>query len=106
MAKFYGVIGFKNINETAPGIYVETPSIERKYSGDYISIFRNIDQSDNINDNIKITDKISLVADSFALKNFHLMKYVVINEMKWKIKNIELRRPRLIITIGEIYYGN
>ena len=61
--------------------------------------------SDKVNDDINISNEISVVADDFADKNLHAMKYVVLKGTKWKISSIELQYPRLILSIGGVYNG-
>ncbi|MCM1224006.1 MAG: hypothetical protein NC548_57095, partial [Lachnospiraceae bacterium] len=55
------------------------------------------------NDDISIANEISIVADPFANENFYSMRYVVFRGAKWKISNVEVQYPRLILTIGGVY---
>ena len=102
MAKFYGVIGYGETEETTPGVW--KPKItERSYYGDLTRNTRRLQSADKLNDNICISNEISIVADPFAYKNFHLMLYVEFMGAKWKITNVEVQYPRLILTIGDVY---
>ena len=58
-----------------------------------------------INDDININNSISIVADPYAYENFHNMRYAILEGVKWKITNVEINRPRLILTIGGVYNG-
>ena len=71
MAKFYGEIGYANIVETEPGVW-EEKIIKRNYYGDIIRNTRSLQTSDNVNDNINISNEISIVADPYANENFIL----------------------------------
>ena len=102
MAKFYGVIGYVETVETSPGIFEEQPT-ERNYFGDLIRHTRMLQNSGNVNDNINIGNQISIIADPFAYQNFHSMRYVEFMGAKWKITNVEVQYPRLILTIGGVY---
>ena len=102
MAKFYGVIGYAETVETRPGKWTEQIT-ERNYYGDLTRNSRRLQSSDKINDNINISNEISIVADPFAYKNFHLMRYVEFMGAKWKITSVEVQYPRLILTIGDVY---
>ena len=102
MAKFYGVIGYVETVETSPGIFEEQPT-ERNYFGDLIRNTRMLQNSGNVNDNINIGNQISIIADPFAYQNFHSMRYVKFMGAKWKITNVEVQYPRLILTIGGVY---
>ena len=107
MAKFYGVIGYAETNETketAPGVWREEIT-ERTYFGDVGRNTRRLQSSDHINDDINIANEISIVADPYAYENFHSMRYVEFMGAKWKVSNIEVKYPRLILTIGGLYNG-
>lgn len=103
MAKFCGQIGFIKTVETEPGIWEESLVEEKKYYGD---ITRNIFKYQNngqVNDNINISNTISIISDPYANNNLQYMKYVVFNGAKWKILNIDIQPPRLILTLGDLY---
>ncbi len=102
MAKFYGVIGYGETKETSLGVWEEVIT-ERNYYGDVLQFSRRWDSGENLNDNLNISNRISIVADPFAYNNFHLMHYVVWQGAKWKITNIEVQYPRMILTIGGVY---
>ena len=104
MSKFYGEIGYAVTKETAPGVYTETVE-KRNYYGDLLRNSRSMQSSSQVNDNINISNEISIVADPFAMENFHSMLYVNYMGANWKISNVEVRYPRLILTIGGVYNG-
>lgn len=104
MAKFYGTIGFAETVETAPGVWTEN-IVDYNYFGDIIRNARRIQSSDQLNDDINISNEISIVADPYANQNFHSMRYVKFMGAKWKITNVEVRYPRLILTVGGVYNG-
>ena len=105
MAKYYGVIGYAETVETAPGVYEEQIT-ERNYYGELVRNTRRLQTSDQVNDNINIANEISIIADPFATQNFHAMRYIEFMGAKWKITNVEVRYPRLILTIGGVYNGD
>lgn len=102
MAKFYGVIGYGEDVETSPGVYTQEIT-ERYYSGELIRNTRRIQSGEQLNDNINIANEISIVADPFAYDNFHTMLYVEFMGTKWKITNVEVQYPRLILSVGGVY---
>ena len=104
MAKFYGKIGYASTVETKPGVY-EEQIVERSYYGDLIRNTRRLQSADQVNDNINISNEISIVADPYATNNFHTMRYAVFMGTKWKISNVEVSYPRLILTLGGVYNG-
>lgn len=102
MAKFYGVIGYGETRETALGVWEEVIT-ERNYYGDVLQFSRRWDLGEQLNDNLNVSNRISIVADPFAYSNFYLMRYVVWQGAKWKITNVEVQYPRMILTIGGVY---
>ena len=104
MAKFYGKIGYANTVETKPGVY-EDQIVERSYYGDLIRNTRRLQSADQVNDDINISNEISIVADPYATNNFHTMRYAIFMGTKWKISNVEVSYPRLILTLGGVYNG-
>ena len=104
MAKFYGPIGYAKTVETSPDVWEET-IIERDYYGDVTRNTFRTQSADQLNDNINIANVISIVADPYARDNFHSMRYVEFMGAKWKITNVEVQYPRLILTVGGVYNG-
>ena len=104
MAKFYGAIGYSVTEETKPGVWKEN-IIERMYYGDLVRNTRRLQSADKLNDNIDVSNEISILADPFANDNFHSMKYVEFMGAKWKITSVEVQYPRLILTVGGVYNG-
>lgn len=102
MAKFYGNVGYAVMDETVRGVSREQ-IIEKPYYGDLIRNTRRLESSSYLNDNITISNEISIVADPFAYENFHMMRYVIFMGVKWKITNVEIQYPRIILTTGGIY---
>ena len=102
MAKFCGIIGYAITRETEPGIYVEE-IVENEYYGDVIRNTRRLREAAKVNDDINISNQISIVADPFANNNFHAMRYIMFMGAKWKIIEVEVQYPRLILSIGGLY---
>lgn len=101
MAKYYGRIGFVETAETSPGDWEETVT-ERYYYGDVIQNRRLLQNSDGVNDNINISNQISIVADPYATNNLFAMRYIEFMGSMWDISNIEVQYPRLILTVGGV----
>lgn len=107
MAKFYGKIGFIETVESPAdsGVYVERAT-ERNYFGDVLRNSRRWQTaSDQKNDNLTIDNEISIVADPYALQNFHSMRYIEWMGTLWKIANVSVEYPRLTLSIGGEYNG-
>lgn len=102
MAKTYVEIGFAELVETTRGVYEEQIT-KRNYYGELVRNARKFESSGNLNDNLNVANELSIVADPFANQNFHKMRYVEFMGAKWKIPNVEVKYPRLILTIGGVY---
>lgn len=100
--KYCGKIGFATTVESVPGIWAEQMT-ERTYYGDLIRNSRKLQSSGNQNDNIVISNEISIVADPFAYENFHSIRYAEFMGTKWKINSVDVQYPRLILSLGEVY---
>lgn len=105
MAKFYGEIGFAESVKTKPGVTVEEIT-ERNYYGDLTKNVLRVESSAQVNDNINISNTISIVADPYARENFHAMRYIKFMGAAWKITGVEVQYPRLILTVGGVYNGS
>lgn len=104
MAKWYGLIGYAENVETTPGVWEEQIT-ERPYYGDVVRNTRRLQNSDSVNDNIDVSNEISIVADPFANQNFHAMRYIEFMGARWKVTSVEVQYPRLQLTIGGVYNG-
>lgn len=102
MARFYGIIGYAHYVETSPGVTEEVIT-EYGHYGDIIRNIRRMEADGRINDNIVVNNQISIIATDFAFQNFQFMKYVKYLGTCWKITNVEIMRPRLLLSIGEPY---
>ena len=103
--KWFGKIGYEVTTETKPGVW--TPTItEQAYHGDVNkNTSRLVQSSDSTNDDVNVSNQISIVADPFAYQNFHAIRYVEFMGALWKISNVDVQPPRLILTIGGVYNG-
>lgn len=105
MAKFSGMVGYATSSEKTPGVWIES-MIEKRYYGDVIRNTRRLESKDRINDDVEINNSIGIVGDAYAWGNIFAMRYVTWMGAKWKITNVEVQRPRLILTIGGVWNGN
>lgn len=104
MAKWFGQVGFSTPVETGPGVWVDQV-VARPYYGDVIRSKRRIQSSDKLNDDITLSNEISIIADPFANENFHMMCYVELMGTKWVVESVEPAYPRIILSVGGVYNG-
>ena len=105
MAKYYGMIGYaETVDDDGYGVY--TPKIvERPYYGDVIRNMKRDEVGSGVNDDITIQNDISIIADAYAYQNFHRLRYVTFMGARWKVRTVEVQRPRLILSVGGVYNG-
>lgn len=104
MAKIHTKIGFSNQVETSPGVWENQPT-EREYYGDVIRQSRQWQPTSQVNDNLVIKNRISVVSDDFANNNISMLLYIVWGGVYWKVSDVEVQRPRLIFSLGGVYNG-
>lgn len=102
MAKYYGKIGYSEMTETAPDVYQEQ-IVEREYYGDVIRDTRRWVSSSHLNDDLNISNRISIISDPYAYHNFHSIRWCEYMGTKWKVTSVEVAYPRLILDLGGVY---
>ena len=102
MNKYYGTVGYSVMEETALDVWQET-IVERQYVGEVLRNSRRWVGSEHLNDNLVINNRISIVADPFAYHNYQSIRYCTWMSSKWKVTNVEVAFPRLILELGEVY---
>lgn len=102
--KWSGLIGFEYTEETKPGVWTPVTK-EKHYYGNLDRILKLSQTANQVNDNININNTLSIVADPYANEHYFAMKYVVLSGTKWKITNVEVKYPRLILSLGGVYNG-
>ena len=104
MAKFVGKIGFSIESEDAAETGIWAPAItEVKYHGDILNATYKWNDNSKVNEDLNISNKFSVVANSFAVENIGKMLYVEWHGVKWKIITAEVSFPRIILYVGGLY---
>lgn len=105
--KFSGKIGFwlKDV-ETKPGIY-KSSILEKPYTGDILRNIRRFQMAENQqNENLNISNRISILSDLYMKQNWSSIKYVLWNNVKWKVISVDISAyPRAILELGGVYNG-
>jgi|SRR3954467_6668370 hypothetical protein len=103
--RFYGEVGYGESVETAPGVWEEDMT-EVPYFGDVLRNTRRLESDgDSVIDDILVNNSISIVADDKAIKSFFNIKYVNWMGTSWTVSSVEVRGPRLILSLGKVYNG-
>jgi hypothetical protein len=104
LAKFFGEIGFATQVETSPGIW-EDKIIEKQYYGDITRESRRFSTSEQVLDNINLSNQVSIIADGYVTDNVQNLRYVRWLGGLWKISYVELKFPRLVLEMTGVYNG-
>ena len=106
MAKFYGAVGYGETVESPVGSGVWKDVItERNYYGDILHNIRRFQESEKLNDDLTLSNSISVVADAYALNHFFAIRYVEWAGALWTVNTVEVESPRLILRLGGVYNG-
>ena len=104
--RFFGAVGYGETQETLPGSGVwESIITEVPYTGDVLRDTIEQHPGDNVNNDLSVNNSISIVADAKANEHFHKMKYVVWQGVRWTVESVEVKPPRLLLTLGGVYNG-
>lgn len=102
--KFSGKLGYAITEEIEPGIW--TDGITEKHArGDILSSNYKFENPSDVNQDINLDIRISIVMDSYIKRNFGLIKYVKFEGIEWAVKSVNVIYPRLILTLGGLYNG-
>lgn len=106
MAKFHGVVGYVEQveREDNTGVIIEVAT-ERKYYGDVKKISRRLEKGLGLNDDVTVSNYISVLADAYAYEHFSDIRYVNWMGVNWKVTNVEVQRPRLTLSLGGVWNG-
>lgn len=104
MPKFYGAIGYGEAVEAAPGVY-EDVITEYMYYGDVVRNTRRLSEGESVNNDLSVSNSISIVADQFANEHFFAIRYIKWAGTLWTVSDVEVQSPRLILRLGGVYNG-
>lgn len=106
MARYYGKVGYRETVQTSPGIWNEQ-IVERKYYGDIVRNYVRNSYSEftTTNRTVDSGNSISILADPYAINNFHNIAYAEFMGTKWIVSNVDVQYPRLILALGGVYNG-
>ena len=102
--RFSGVVGFAASVEQAPGVWEDVLE-ERKYYGDVLRNTRRLEEGQGVNDDLTVNNSISIVADPYASEHIFAMRYISWAGTLWKVTDVEVQSPRLILRLGGVYHG-
>ena len=104
MARFYGRVGFGHTVEVRPGV-MEDIITERPLYGDVLRPGRSFNEDGKVHRDTQMTNRISVLADDYAAENFYAIRFVEWKGVLWYVSSVSEERPRLILSLGEVYNG-
>lgn len=102
--RFHGKVGYAIPVNRGNGVWSDDIT-ERTYFGDVREAIKSNEESEQVNVNIRLQNRISIVADAFALEHFTNIKYVSWAGSLWTVNSVEVERPRLLLSLGGVYNG-
>ena len=107
--RFHGAVGVAASTQVSPGVWKDIIT-ERTYYGDVVRQSRRLDPPllvpPETAGNLTLENSFSILADSDAYADFMNFRYVEWEGNRWTVTNVEVRRPRLILTVGGLWNGD
>jgi hypothetical protein len=104
MARFYGKVGFGQTQDQGHGVHEDVVTY-RMYYGDVVRNSRINREDQKVNDDLTVSNLISIVSDTHANEHFFAIRYVDWAGTLWKVIDVEVQSPRLLLRLGGVYNG-
>lgn len=106
MGKFFGTIGLVIMEQTAPGVYMPK-TVTKSCYGEVLNVTKRWQgAAEQVNDNLNIDSRISILSNKFLTENLSHIRFVEWMGALWKVTSVELSYPRIILSIGGVYNAN
>lgn len=102
--RFFGVVGYGETVMSAPGVYSDSIT-ERPYYGDILRNSRQLREGEHLNNDLTVSNSISIVADAYANDHFFAIRFVEWAGTLWKVEDVTVQSPRLVLRLGGVYNG-
>jgi hypothetical protein len=103
MAKASLTLGFAVQAETAPDVYTADIYERPDYPADVLQEQKQWKPGESTNDTLDISNKFSVVIDDYLMVNLAQLRYVLYGGVKWKVRTLNPKRPRIDISVGGVY---
>lgn len=104
MVRYHGVIGYGQSAEVRPGVW-EDVITERKLFGDVLRPSRSFDIGEKTLPDSRLGNRISVLVDDEITANIDAIRFIEYRGNLWHVTQIVEERPRLILSMGEVYNG-
>jgi hypothetical protein len=102
--RFFDKVGYGIPTDLGDGVWSDS-IVERSYYGTVRDVTHSIEPSDKVNDDVRLQNDISILADAFAYENFSFIKYVSWAGSLWTVNSVKVERPRLLLSLGGPWNG-
>lgn len=104
MTRFSGKVGYGETVEVSPGVH-EDRIVEYIYFGDVVRNSLKFREGEKVNNDLSVSNSISIVADAYANQHFFAIRYVEWAGALWTVEEVEVQSPRLLLRLGGVYNG-
>lgn len=104
MTRYSGKVGYGVTVETSPGVH-EDQIVEHIYFGDIVRNSLKFREGESVNNDLSVSNSISIVADAYANEHFFAIRYVEWAGTLWTVSEVEVQSPRLLLRLGGVYNG-
>ena len=105
MARFHDMVGFLiPVDDQRTGLSTNRV-VERPYYGKILEHTRRWESSDHVNDDLNISNQISITANDYAFKHMSAIAYVRFMGGYWKVSSIRIKGPEIVLTLGGVWNG-
>jgi hypothetical protein len=94
MAKFFGKVGYGYPGEAQNGVWSDQ-IVEREHFGDIVRNSRRLVDGQQVNNDLTVSNSISIIADAFVIENIFAIRYVEWAGALWTVTNAEVQSPAL-----------
>lgn len=103
--KYKGIIGYEVTEPKEEGSDVYVSKITERNARGFVTknIYRR-ESGEWLNDDIRTSNTIQIVADPFAMLHCQNIKYCVWKGQKWSVTSIDIDEPNLILSLGGAYH--
>lgn len=103
--RYCGKIGYVvTVDDDTTGICASS-TVEKVAKGDVLTNHLRVTDGVNINPDITISNRVSIVSEPFLLNNFQNIRYATWRGTKWAVESVEIALPRVILSLGGVYNG-
>jgi hypothetical protein len=104
LARFAGLVGYATQVEEAPGVW-SPDETSKMMKGDIIRQSSTSQDNGKVNSDISLNHRVSLLGDAYAFNSYYAIKWIQIDGRKWEVTSVEIKRPRIIVTVGGLWNG-